>query len=182
MKAPALSTPAAPCYGASMAPFVGFGFGPIQTGLMLYEAFASGSFDRAVVAEVDQGLVDAVRGAGNAVSVNIAGPNGIRAAVLSPCILYNPRVPADRAEIVKAVEQASEMATAVPSVDLYDAGAGASIASIIAAGTADRPAAHRVHGGEQQLRRRDPPREGARACPGEPPFPRCRSSTPWSAR
>jgi len=120
-----------------MATFVGFGFGPIQTGLMLSEALASGSFDRAVVAEVDQGLVDAVRGAGNAVTVNVAGPGGIRAVVLSPCLLYNPRNAADRAEIVKAVAGASELATAVPSVDLYDAGGEASIAAIIAAGAAD---------------------------------------------
>jgi len=32
--------------------FVGFGFGPIQAGLFLYEAFLSGAFRRLVVAGV----------------------------------------------------------------------------------------------------------------------------------
>jgi hypothetical protein len=45
--------------------FVGFGFGPIQTGLMLCEAIESGGFERFVIAEVDQDLVDGVRAAGN---------------------------------------------------------------------------------------------------------------------
>ena len=40
--------------------FVGFGFGPIQSGLFLNEAFQSGNFSRLVVAEIDQNLVDAV--------------------------------------------------------------------------------------------------------------------------
>ena len=43
--------------------FVGFGFGPIQTGLFLSEAFASCRFGRLVVAEVMADLVAAIRGA-----------------------------------------------------------------------------------------------------------------------
>ncbi len=117
--------------------FVGFGFGPIQTGLMLHEALSSGSFDRAVVAEVDQALVEAVRGAGNEVTINIAGRSGIRRQVVSHCFLFNPRVPADRARIVEAIRGSSELATAVPSVDLYSAGGSASIAGMLAEGAAD---------------------------------------------
>jgi hypothetical protein len=37
--------------------FVGFGLGPIQTGLFLYEAFRSGNFQTYTVAEVDDSLV-----------------------------------------------------------------------------------------------------------------------------
>jgi len=47
-----------------MRRFVGFGFGPIQAGLMLYEAQASRAFDDYAIAEVDGRLVDAVRAAG----------------------------------------------------------------------------------------------------------------------
>ena len=60
-----------------MRRFVGFGFGPIQAGLVLYEAQASRAFDDYVIAEVDGRLVDAVRSAGGAVTVNVAAADGI---------------------------------------------------------------------------------------------------------
>jgi mannitol-1-phosphate 5-dehydrogenase len=116
------------------ATFVGFGFGPIQTGLMLREAAVSGSFGRFVVAEVDQGLVDAVRAAGNAVTINIAGTEGITAERLTGIELFNPRVAGDRQGIIAALGEAQEMATAIPSVSFYAAGGDAAIASLIAAG------------------------------------------------
>jgi mannitol-1-phosphate 5-dehydrogenase len=125
-----------------MSTFVGFGFGPIQTGLMLFEAAESGRFDRFVVSEVDQALVDAVRGAGNSISINIAGRSGIRTRKLSGIELYNPKVLADREKIVPAITDATEMATAVPNVKIYAAGGEASIAALIAAGA--RPGRHRI--------------------------------------
>jgi len=114
--------------------FVGFGFGPIQAGLMLCEAIESGSFDGLTVAEVDQGLVDAVRANGSSVTINVAGRDGVRAKKLSGIRLCNPRVPADRKELVAAVRESEEMATAVPSVALYSAGGDSSIAAILAEG------------------------------------------------
>ncbi len=57
--------------------FVGFGFGPIQSALFLYEAYCSGNFDRYVVAEVDAALVGAVRAAGGRYAINIAHPDRI---------------------------------------------------------------------------------------------------------
>ena len=42
--------------------FTGFGFGPIQGGLLVAEAFGSGNFERLVIAEIDGELVEAVRG------------------------------------------------------------------------------------------------------------------------
>ncbi len=119
--------------------FVGFGFGPIQTGLMIREAFASGSFGSAVVAEVDQALVDAVRRAGDAVTINIAGARGIRSETLRPIRLLNPRQAEDRRQIIEAIRSSPEMATAIPSVDLYAAGGDASIAALLAEGAGGGP-------------------------------------------
>ena len=121
------------------ATFVGFGFGPIQTGLMLLEAAESGNFERFVVAEVDQGLVDAVRAAGNAVSINVAGRTGIRTRRLSRVELFNPRVSADRRALIAAIGDSTELATAIPSVGLYAAGGDASVAALLAeAASTDR--------------------------------------------
>ena len=116
--------------------FVGFGFGPIQAGLMLCEALQSGSFDRFVVAEVDQALVDAVRRGGDTVTINIAGESGIRRMRIPGVRLLNPRVSAERKEIVAAIGSATELATAIPSVELYGAGGDASVAALLAEGAA----------------------------------------------
>ena len=124
------------------ATFVGFGFGPIQTGLLLFEALESGGFDRFVVAEVDQALVDAVRAAGNEVAINIAGRNGIRSRRLRPIELYNPRMPGDREAIESAISEARELGTAIPSVELYRSGGEASIAALLARGA--RPGRKRI--------------------------------------
>jgi mannitol-1-phosphate 5-dehydrogenase len=116
------------------ATFVGFGFGPIQTGLLLFEAVESRRFDRFVVAEVDQVLVDAVRAAGNEVAINIAGKDGIHTRRLSSIELFNPRVAADRESVVSAIAESDELGTAIPSVDYYSAGGSASIAAMLAQG------------------------------------------------
>jgi len=118
--------------------FVGFGFGPIQAGLMLCEAVESGSFSRYTVAEVDQGLVDAVRANGSSVTINIAGSRGVSQKTLSDLRLYNPRVPADRQELLEAIGGSEEMATAVPSVGMYAQGDDASIAAMLAEAAAGR--------------------------------------------
>jgi mannitol-1-phosphate 5-dehydrogenase len=117
-----------------MRRFVGFGFGPIQAGLMLYEAQASGEFDDYVIAEVDARLVEAVRAAGGEVTVNVAGADGIRRQHLAGIRIGNPADAADRAMIVAAIRDADEMATAIPSVTLYGAGGRASIAALLAEG------------------------------------------------
>jgi hypothetical protein len=67
-----------------MRRFVGFGFGPIQAGLMLYEAQASRAFDDYAIAEVDGRLVDAVRAAGGAVTLNVAAADGRPGCVVRP--------------------------------------------------------------------------------------------------
>ena len=124
------------------ATYVGFGFGPIQTGLLLLEAVQCGGFDRFVVAEVDASLVQAVRSAGSEVSVNIAGKDGIHTRRLPRVEIFNPREPSERETIIHAIEDADELGTAVPSVDLYAAGGEASISAMLAAGC--RPGRQRV--------------------------------------
>jgi mannitol-1-phosphate 5-dehydrogenase len=114
--------------------FVGFGFGPIQSGLFLFEAFRSGNFGRLVVSEIMPELVEAVRANGGRYTVNVAWPDRIEAVTVEGVELLNPTVDADRAAIIEAIGQADEMATAVPNIRLYDAGGEASIVSLLADG------------------------------------------------
>lgn len=116
-----------------MATFVGFGFGPIQAGLFLAEASQSGAFDRLVVAEVVPEVVAAVRAAGG-FTVNIGHADAISALRVAPVEIYNPTAPADRAALVAAVAEASELATALPSVATYTAGGANSVGAMLADG------------------------------------------------
>ena len=118
--------------------FVGFGFGPIQTGLFLSEAFASGSFGRLVVVEVVPELVAAVADAGGQFSVNIAHPDRVEAVEIGPVEIVNPRASADRRMLVDAIAQANELATALPSVDRYSSGEPGSVHRLLAAGLREK--------------------------------------------
>jgi mannitol-1-phosphate 5-dehydrogenase len=118
--------------------FVGFGFGPIQSALFLFEAYQSGNFSRYVVAEVDPVLVQAVRAAGGAYTINIARRDRIDQVTVRGVELYNPQESADRAKIVAAVAQADELATALPSVRFYDTGGQACVAAVLAEGLSRR--------------------------------------------
>ena len=118
--------------------FVGFGFGPIQSALFLFEAHQSGNFSRYVVAEVDAQLVQAVRKNGGTYTINIARKNRIDRVSVDGVELYNPRAPADREKIVEAIAQADEMATALPSVKFFDSGNETSVARMLADGLARR--------------------------------------------
>jgi mannitol-1-phosphate 5-dehydrogenase len=114
--------------------FVGFGFGPIQSGLFLYEAYLSGNFDRFVVAEVDEDLVRAVRDAGGRYALNIARADRVDPFELSGIELMNPRSEEGQKGLVDAIADAQELATALPSVDFYDAGGETSVVSLLTAG------------------------------------------------
>lgn len=119
--------------------FLGFGLGAVQSGLMLFEAFASKNFGRYVILEVNAELVDAVRKGGNAITVNTANKNGIVKSVIPGIEMYNPLDPRDHHAIDAAISQADEMATAVPSVEIYDRGQN-SIARLLAKNiTPDKP-------------------------------------------
>ena len=109
--------------------FVGFGFGAIQGGLFLYEAFRSGNFKRLVVAEVMPDVVAAVRQAGG-YRVNIATSNAIRVEEVRGIEILNPLEAADAAVLADALAEASEIATALPSVEFYNRG-NPSVAALI---------------------------------------------------
>ncbi|MFI4912779.1 MAG: hypothetical protein ACIAQZ_14025 [Sedimentisphaeraceae bacterium JB056] len=112
--------------------FVGFGFGPIQSGLFASEAFKSGNFKRIVIAEIDQSLIDAVEASGGSYHVNVAGQNGIIAEKIDGIEMLNPTVDEQREQIIDAISEATEIVTSLPSVNFYDSPKG--VASTIAAG------------------------------------------------
>ena len=114
--------------------FVGFGFGAIQAGLFLFEAYRSGKFRRLVVAEVLPEVVRAVRQAGGYYSVNVAHGDRVEAARIGPVEIENPAVEADRRRLIEAVAEAEEMATAVPSVEHYVSDTPGSVHRILGLG------------------------------------------------
>ena len=114
--------------------FVGFGFGAIQAGLFLYEAYRSGAFGRLVVAEVLPHVVEDVRTAGGVYAVHVAHDDRIESVRIGPVSIENPAVDEDRERLIAAVSVANEMATAVPSIDFYASSAPGSLHRILAEG------------------------------------------------
>jgi mannitol-1-phosphate 5-dehydrogenase len=113
--------------------FVGFGFGAIQGGLFLPEAFRSGNFGRLVVSEIDQESVDHLRSSGGVYSCNVACESSLSHIEIAGVEAYNPMVEHDRCKLVDAISEASELCTALPSFKLYDSGP-ASVASLLSEG------------------------------------------------
>ena len=127
------------CAGFGMAltgsrTYVGFGFGAIQAGLFLYEAFQSGAFGRLVVAEIVPDLVAALRGTGGYFSVNVALANGVDRACVGPVQIEDPAVDIDRQHLIDAVAEAEEIGIAVPSVKAYVSDAAGSLHRVLAQG------------------------------------------------
>ena len=118
--------------------FVVFGFGPIGAGLFLHEARRSSGFSRLVAAEVLQNVVDAVREAGASFRINVAHADRVESIEVGPVEMENPLEERDRAQIIAAVSEASEIATAVPSTRFYTSGGDAGIHRILARGLAMR--------------------------------------------
>jgi mannitol-1-phosphate 5-dehydrogenase len=114
--------------------FVGFGFGPIQAGLFLYEAFQSGAFRRLVVAEVLPQVVEAIRAARGHFTVNIAHFDRVERAEVGPIEIENPASAPDRDRLVHAVAEAAEISTAVPSVQHYVSAGPGSLHRLLAEG------------------------------------------------
>jgi len=101
-----------------MSAFLGIGFGPIQTGIFLAGAF-DGGVDRVAVAEVDSALVAAVRRAGGAIAINVAGKAGIETKLIEGVEIYNPNDPADFPKLLEMATIADEVATALPGVKFF---------------------------------------------------------------
>ncbi len=99
--------------------FVGLGFGPIQAGLFLYEAFRPGAFGRLVVAEVQPDLVRSIRQAHGHFSVNIAHRDYREVARIGPVEIYDPNSEQDYKILTAALADSSEIATAVPNVQAH---------------------------------------------------------------
>ncbi len=114
--------------------FVGFGFGPIQAGLFLYEAFRSGNFRRLIVAEVMPAAVKALRQSRGWYTVNVAYRDRVEAEKIGPVEIANPENERDREFLVAAVAEAAELATALPSVKHYTSESGGSVHRILAEG------------------------------------------------
>lgn len=114
--------------------YVGFGFGAIQAGLFLYEAFRSGAFGRLVVAEVLPQVVAAVRRAGGGYAVNIAHADRVETARVGPIHIEDPASEPDRARLVEAIAGAEEIGTAIPSVAYYVTGGPGGLHRILAEG------------------------------------------------
>ena len=100
-----------------MSTFVGIGLGPIQTGIFLAGA-AKGGFDRIVIAEVNDKLKAAVN-AVHSVTVNIAADDRVYTETYQNVEVYNPNDPEDVKKLIDAAAEASELATALPSVKFY---------------------------------------------------------------
>jgi len=114
--------------------FTGFGFGPIQAGLFVKEAFESGNFSRIAVAEIDRRLVEAVKANAGSYHVNVAMADGIEALKIDGVELLDPGAPADRRLLMEALAQSTEIVTSLPSVNFYESGGDGSVASLIAEG------------------------------------------------
>jgi len=114
--------------------FVGFGFGAIQAGLFLYEAYQSGNFGRLVVGEVVPDAVEALRASEGRYAVNVAHADRVEVARIGPVQIENPAVAADTERLVEALAVAEEISTAVPSVRFYISPGPGSIHRVLARG------------------------------------------------
>jgi len=102
--------------------FTGFGFGPIQSGLFVSEAFKSGNFSRIVIAEIDHELVESIRNNNGSYYINVAKSDGIETIKTDGVEIYNPNAEEDRQKLLEALSQSTELVTSLPSVDFFDVG------------------------------------------------------------
>ena len=114
--------------------YVGFGFGPLQAGLFLYEAFRSGNFRRLVVVEVLPTVVDQLRDANGMFRVNLAHADRVESVEVGPVEIFSPSLSEDREQIAAALSDAQEIGTAIPGVDFYSTAGPASLHYIMAGG------------------------------------------------
>jgi mannitol-1-phosphate 5-dehydrogenase len=114
--------------------YVGFGFGAIQAGLFLCEAYRSGNFRQLTVAEVVPQVVDSIRQANGLFTLNIAHADHVEQVQVGPIQIENPQQQADRQRLIEAIAEADEIGMAVPSVDYYVSEGEASLHRVLAAG------------------------------------------------
>ncbi len=126
--------------------YVGFGFGAIQPGLLLYEAVRAKAFDRYVIAEILPDLVTAMRRSDGIYTLNIAGMDGVRQIQLGPVELVDVAHEGDRETLINAIADAHEIGTAITTFNQYVMDIPGSLHRMLAEGllrkiTEDGPAA-----------------------------------------
>jgi len=109
----------------------GFGFGPIQSGLFINEAFHSGNFRRIVISEIDSKLVNAVQANNGTYYVNVAGNDGIENVRIDNVELFNPNSARDRELLLEALAESTEIVTSLPSVSFYTTGGSSSVVNLL---------------------------------------------------
>ena len=98
--------------------FLGIGLGPIQTGIFVSGA-SKGGFDKIIIAEVDEVVKNAVNADGGAITVNIATPDHVFQERYTNLELYSPAKPDELEKLIDYASQATEIATALPSVKFF---------------------------------------------------------------
>jgi len=99
--------------------FVGFGFGAIQAGLFLYEAYQCGQYSGPLVVDVRADLVESLRSNAGHYRLNIARRDRVDTVDVGPVAVADSTQACDRTRIVEAISDADEASTALPSVDFY---------------------------------------------------------------
>jgi mannitol-1-phosphate 5-dehydrogenase len=99
--------------------FAGFGFGAIQAGLFLYEAYQCGQYSPPLVVDVRADLVESLRSSAGHYCLNIARRDRIDSVDVGPVEVADSTQASDRTRIVEAISMADEASTALPSIDFY---------------------------------------------------------------
>jgi mannitol-1-phosphate 5-dehydrogenase len=118
--------------------YAGFGFGPIQSALFLYEAYRTGNFRRFAVVDIDEQLISAVRENRGSYTVNIARADRIDRATVEGVELFNATAAAEAESFLSVLSASDEICTALPSVNIYDSGGEASVVNLLARGLSAR--------------------------------------------
>lgn len=125
--------------------FVGIGCGVVQLGLWAY--IASQKNCRIVLGRLNQQKVDELRNNDGTYSINIASEDGIENRTVGPIEVYNLSNNHDRGEVIKAIQSADVIVTAVPSTDSYEDG----VADLLRQGLKKRQTPVRIYASENRI-------------------------------
>ena len=118
-----------------MRQFLGLGLGAIQAGLFLYEAQQSGQFSRLAVTSRRAAMVASLRRAAGTIALNIAHADSLEQAQIRGVDSYHSAAGSeDNETIIEAIAQASDIATALRSVEDYSGDTPYSPQQLLAAG------------------------------------------------
>ena len=95
------------------------GFGPIGSGLFVYEAGQTGDYAPPLVVDVRADLIAGLRADGGHYRLNIARADRVDVAEVGPVDVADSSIDAERDRAVEAIAAADEFASALPSVAFY---------------------------------------------------------------